>query len=209
MLRRWRTVVGVFFVTVGITGLLVPFLSFSVASPDDVLIFGQPTAPSAPASEKAPTDDIARADVAERLFIEGVGIDMPLFTGGLDEALRKGAWLMGGTRPGELGNTVIFGHRFKYLPPLSNTMFRLGSVEYGDTFTVRWNGEELTYIVREIRVIDPTEVSVIGDMGDERVTLVTCHPVWSTKERLIVVGFPVEASVEGLSGTFDGVTVEQ
>lgn len=194
MLDRWRSIVGGLFVLVGITGLAVPFLSFSVASPDDVLLVGQPREASQGGSgaEDTRAIDVAQSHVKDRLKIDGLGIDMPIFTGELWSSLDRGAWLMGGTQPGESGNTVIFGHRFKYLPPLSNSMFRLGGIEHGDTFTVNWQGTERLYRVFEKRIIDPSEVSVIEDMGDERVTLVTCHPVWSTKERLVVVGFPVE-----------------
>jgi LPXTG-site transpeptidase (sortase) family protein len=200
---HWRTWLGYAFIVVGICGLLVPFLSFTLASPDDVLlvdmgyVIGTPypwpvdsASPSGTVLPPTPTPDPEHPEIAERLLIPELGISMPILPGDQNRALERGAWLTG-SRPGVRGNAVIFGHRFRYLPPLSNTMFRLGGIDYGDTFTVRWEGRDLTYVVREIRVIEPTELSVVEDKGDERVTLITCTPVWSTSHRLVVVGFPV------------------
>ncbi len=178
VLRWWRTVVGVGLMLAGIVGLVVPFVSYSVASPDDVLLAGQGTI-SGPVS----------AFGSNRLTIPDVGISMPVLTGG-EDVLEQGAWLVG-AKPGQPGNAVLFGHRFKYLPPLSNTMFRLDGLELGDTFTVRWEDQDLHYRVTEMHVIEPTELWVTGDFGDERVTLITCTPVWSTSHRLVVVGVPV------------------
>ena len=178
---RWRRWLGTALIIVGALGLGLPFLSYSVASPEDVLLVGQPQT-----SGTREGGDIG----SNRLIIPEVGISMPIIDGG-EEALSLGAWLVGAT-PGQKGNAVIFGHRFKYLPPMSNTMFRLDGLGIGDTFTVRWADVEHVYRVTETRVIEPTELSVAGDFGDERVTLITCTPVWSTSHRLVIVGVPVE-----------------
>jgi LPXTG-site transpeptidase (sortase) family protein len=177
---RWRTILGAVLTVVGTVGLLVPFLSFSLAQPEDVLLDGQPVS----------LGELQGEVGSSRLLIPKVGISMPILTGDLNEALELGAWI-GGAEPGEQGNAVIFGHRFKYLPPLHNTMFRLDGLEIGDTFVVRWHDVERTYRVTEKRVVEPSETSVVRDFGDERVTLITCTPVWSTSHRLVVVGIPV------------------
>jgi LPXTG-site transpeptidase (sortase) family protein len=175
-----RKLLGIVLILIGVVGLAMPFLSYLIAAPEDVTLAGQQSTGGGDAYAGS-----------NRLLIPEVGISMPIFTGDTYTSLDMGAWLTG-SQPGQKGNTVIFGHRFKYLPPMSNTMFRLDGLEIGDVFTVRWVDVEHHYRVTEKRVILPTEVSVAGDFGDERITLITCTPVWSTSHRLVVVGIPIE-----------------
>ncbi|HXV26677.1 MAG TPA: sortase, partial [Candidatus Paceibacterota bacterium] len=183
--KRWRTFVGSLLIVAGVVGLGIPLVSYFIAEPGDVLLAGDvPQFMFADGSDGVPTFG------NNRLLIPQAGISMPMLTGG-EEVLEEGAWLTG-AEPGTPGNAVIFGHRFKYLPPLSNTMFNLDELAVGDVFTVRWQGADLHYRVVETAVVQPTDVWVARDFGDERVTLITCTPVWSTAQRLVVVGLPVE-----------------
>lgn len=112
---------------------------------------------------------------------------MALVQGGEATSLWKGGWLFPGTSvPGQPGNTVVFGHRFRYLPPISNTFFNLDKLEPGDRFAVRWQGSDYEYIVRNVRTVEPTDFSVVASSIDERITLVTCAPAFSTTYRLVV-----------------------
>jgi LPXTG-site transpeptidase (sortase) family protein len=182
--RFWA---GLILMLVGCIGLAIPFVSFTVANNEGVLIEG--ISPIASAS------GVVIDDNQDRLVIEGIGVSMPLIGGrSSDYGLSKGAWLWPDTKqPGQQGNTVIFGHRFRYLPPLSNTLFSLDKAKIGDEITIRRNRELLRYRIIESRVTVPTDLSVLDDSRDERITIVTCHPVWSTKERLVVVAVRIPA----------------
>ena len=46
---------------------------------------------------------------------------------------------------------------------------------------------EFTYEVTETRIVSPTQVEVLEDKGDNRLTLSACHPKYSARERIIVV----------------------
>lgn len=133
--------------------------------------------------------DYVMKSVRDRLYIPVAGVDMPIFRSNSDWVLSKGGWLFSNTStPDAGGNTVIFGHRFKYLPPISNTLFNLDKVDYGDTFTMTWQGQNYQYVVVEKRIIEPTDLSVLEPSSDSRITIVTCTPLFSTKQRLVIVG---------------------
>src|SRR6202034_2332848 len=51
------------------------------------------------------------------------------------------------------------------------------------------SGERLTYVVSETpQAVSPSDVSVLDNFGDNRITLTTCNPEFSSSQRLIVVG---------------------
>lgn len=180
--HRLRFWVGVSLMVIGICGLALPFVSFGLSRDSGILLQSMPAVPDASAIP-APARTIA-----DRLIIAKQGIDMPMvaWQNGT-AALWTGAWLWpNGSRPGQSGNTVIFGHRFRYLPPLSNTLFKLDNVLIGDRITLKWQGKTYTYIVVEKRVIEPTDLSVIRQTAEEEITIITCTPVFSTSHRLVV-----------------------
>jgi LPXTG-site transpeptidase (sortase) family protein len=187
--HRPRFWVGVALVVIGVCGLAFPFLSFGLSRDDGVVLNSMPLQSTASASSA--TKPVGR--IADRLFISGQGIDMPLvaWKNG-DAALWTGAWLWpDGSRPGQPGNTVIFGHRFRYLPPLSNTLFKLDRVAIGDTITIHWAGKDYSYRVIGKQVIEPTNLSPLAPTGSEQITIVTCTPVFSSAQRLVVTAVRV------------------
>ena len=123
------------------------------------------------------------------LSIERIGVSVPIVEGKDAGALLYGAWRYPGTsRPNQGSNTVIFGHRFRYLPPNNTTFYKLDRLAVGDTFRITWRGKIYRYTVTEIKIIQPTDFSVVQKTEKPTVTLITCSPLFSTKERLVVVG---------------------
>jgi sortase A len=134
-----------------------------------------------------------KADAAigggNQLIIEKIGVNLPIVEGNTQYALEKGAWrLPFSSHPDQVGNTILTGHRYKYRPPASNTLYLLNKVEVGDTFTIIWNGEKYRYGVDEKAVKDPNDFSLLEETSDRRVSIITCDPLFSTKNRLIVSG---------------------
>lgn len=92
--------------------------------------------------------------------------------------------------PGEVGNFAVAGHRATYGEPFAN----LDRVQVGDEVRVERAGVLHTYVVTESFITDPSDTDVLlpvpgqpGVEADEAVlTLTTCHPRWSSSERLIV-----------------------
>lgn len=106
--------------------------------------------------------------------VEGVGI--------VD--LRNGAGHMPGTAlPGQPGNAVISGHRTTYGQPFHE----LDLLDPGDRIEVDTALGTHVYEVREILVVGPKEVWVTDPREGGWLTLTTCNPKFSARERLIVV----------------------
>ncbi len=188
---------GSILLAVGIIGLLMPFLPFWFSSDLDYLneVAEAQTVPSVlgpvrPGSATpAPSADPNLPRITDRLRISDAKINMPIFASKNSNVLTKGGWIFPNTStPDQGSNTVIFGHRFRYLPPVSNTLFHLNKVEYGDTIVIVWKGKTYTYIVDEIRIIEPTDWSVTQPSTTARITIITCAPVFSTAQRLVVSG---------------------
>ncbi|MCU0679516.1 MAG: sortase [Planctomycetes bacterium] len=107
--------------------------------------------------------------------------------------LARGAWrLPESSTPDKGGNTVITGHRFKYLPPNNLTFFLFDKLAAGDIISVIWQNKEYYYRVKEIKIIPPTDLSILDPSDKPVLTLFTCHPVYSTEKRLVIVAETVE-----------------
>lgn len=137
-----------------------------------------------------PPSDEFQTEYDGRLIISKIGVDMPIVMGNdSEEGLRLGAWLIPGTStPDKRSNTVLAGHRFQYLPPSSKTLYLLDKVSVGDTIIVHWRGREYTYLMTSSKVVPPSQVDVLNGTDKPTITLITCTPVFSDKERLIVIG---------------------
>lgn len=89
--------------------------------------------------------------------------------------------------PGASGNVGIAGHRVTYGRPFHD----LDLLEPGWVIVlVDRDGVEHEYQWHSTRIVAPDEVSVLGDdptgSGLPTVTLTTCHPRYSNRERLVV-----------------------
>lgn len=83
-----------------------------------------------------------------------------------------------------IGNSVIAGHRSHSFGVYFN---RLDEMEVGDEIVVETSKEKVTYVVYEILLVEPNDVSVLRNSSKYRVlTLVTCDPVYNPTHRLIV-----------------------
>ena len=105
--------------------------------------------------------------------VEGVGRDN----------LRTGAGHMPDTAlPGQPGNSVISGHRTTYGAPFHD----LGRAKKGDLITVTTATGSHVYQVVEKRIVEPNETWVTGQWDGAWLTLTTCHPRFSSSQRLVV-----------------------
>ena len=95
------------------------------------------------------------------------------------------------SEPGKFGNVSIFGH--SSLPQLYNssnynTVFTyLPKMEIGDKIIVDVKGMNIEYEVYDMFIVKPTDISVLEQKFDDSyLTLVTCVPPGTYKDRLIV-----------------------
>lgn len=106
--------------------------------------------------------------------------------------LNKSLIHYGGTGlPGEYGTAVIFGHSTLpqfYDPTNYRTIFStLPTLDIGDEFFITYDGVTYRYIVEEMLVTEPSDLSPLEQrFDDSHVTLITCVPPGTYWQRLNV-----------------------
>ena len=135
--------------------------------------------------ENRPVEDTEFA----RLVVPRLGLDAVVFEGVTGETLAKGPGHMPDTPlPGQPGNAVISGHRTTHGRPF----FNFDLLRPGDRIEVETSIGTHVYEVRESLVVAPTDVWVTDDKVGGWLTLTTCNPKFSARERLVISAEMVE-----------------
>ncbi len=118
------------------------------------------------------------------ISIPDIGLlDVVLYEGVDRATLKNGPGHMEGTPlPGQPGNAVLSGHRTTYGRPF----YDLDLLTPGDEILVETSVGTHTYEVREMMVVAPTDVWVTDARPGGWLTLTTCNPKFSARQRLIV-----------------------
>jgi len=127
---------------------------------------------------------VETGDSLTRIKIPKIGVDVVVVEGTSQSALRAGAGHYPQTPlPCEIGNVAIAGHRTTYGKPFSN----LDKLSPGDVIILETPIGACTYQVAKAPfAVDKTDTSVINPAADRQLTLTTCHPRGSAKQRLII-----------------------
>ena len=138
---------------------------------------------------KTLTNQAAKAeflpDVVGRLTILSANINHYVVFGATNKKLEYGpGYILGTSLPGSGGNFAIAGHRTTYGAPFGN----LDRVQVGETIIFQTNTNQYKYKVIDVKIISPEDNYVLENYGDDRITLTTCHPKFSAKQRLVVIG---------------------
>jgi sortase A len=119
-----------------------------------------------------------------RIVIPKIKVDAPIVQGVSWGDLKKGVGhLPGSARPGQRGNLYlaahndIFGEIFRYLNDLKP----------GDEYFIYSGPQKFRYVVKEKRIIDPTNVEVMAPTTEPVATLQTCYPYLVDTHRLVVI----------------------
>jgi sortase A len=125
--------------------------------------------------------DIPKIRLDNKVVVEGVGRD----------ELRKGPGHVPSTvLPGQDGTFGVSGHRTTYGAPF----YRLNELAKGDNITVVTREAVYTYAVSRTAIVRPTDTQVLNNVNGPdgkpkaTITLTTCHPRYSARQRLIVFG---------------------
>jgi sortase A len=118
-----------------------------------------------------------------RMTIPNIKLDAVVVEGTARKSLLVGPGHITETpQPGELGNSVITGHR--------DTFFRhIYELSKGDSILVQRAGREFRYQVTGKRVVKPDDIGVLRPTPDSQLTLITCYPTYyigPAPERLVV-----------------------
>ena len=125
--------------------------------------------------------------VVAEIQIPAIGVDQYVVEGTTETDLSKGpGHYIGTAMPGQAGNVAIAGHRTTNGAPFVG----LGRLVTGDRIILTTTfGQNLTYIVSGTpQAVSPTDVGVLSYFEDNRITLTTCNPEFSSTQRLVVVG---------------------
>jgi sortase A len=130
-----------------------------------------------------PGDAVALLEIpdigVEKAVVEGVGVP----------DLKKGPGHYPGTpMPGQPGNAAIAGHRTTYGAPF----WSLDELQPGDEIRVTTRQGKFIYRVTGSEVIRPWENRVLRNEPGNILTLTTCNPRFSARQRLVV-----KATLEG------------
>lgn len=111
------------------------------------------------------------------LEIPSIGIDQSINNKSIDYGIYHESE---SSKPG-LGTVVLFGHRTFYGSPFLN----LDKLKSGDNVTISWPGiGNVEYKVTKSYIV-PASYRLSVDQG-KTLFLITCYPLGSTKERLII-----------------------
>ena len=117
------------------------------------------------------------------LEISTLHLQVPILDGTDDLTLDRGVGHIAGTAPlGEPGNVGIAGHRDGFFRVLKD-------IRIGETIDVHTQRGRSRYVVDEIQIVSPDDVSVLAPRAEPTLTLVTCYPfyfVGSAPSRYIV-----------------------
>jgi sortase A len=118
------------------------------------------------------------------LRIAKANLEVPVLDGVDDVSLNRGVGYIAGTAyPGETGNVGIAGHR--------DGFFRLlKDVAIGDVIELETLERIDIYQVKDVVIVDKSDVSVLRPTSVPTLTLVTCYPFYfmgSAPKRYIVV----------------------
>jgi sortase A len=133
---------------------------------------------------------VVEGDPLTRIKIPALDVDTIVVEGTGASALKAGAGhYPASPLPCEDGNVAIAGHRTTYGRPFAN----IDRLAVGDQVILQTPIGSCTYEVFQIgpdapfRIVVPTDFSVVENSpGDPKVTLTSCHPKGSARQRIIV-----------------------
>lgn len=180
---------------------------FAIVEGEEVPVIVDPTDPTNPFEYIDPGDATSGLDIqflleeqpAEegdafaQIRIPDIGVDVTVIAGVRRRDLKKGPGHLPGTPlPGQPGNSIISGHRTTYGAPFGD----LNELTVGDRIEVETAIGVHVYEVRDaparcsnedgLCIVQPTDLWVTEPLDGGWLTLTTCHPRFSSRQRLIV-----------------------
>jgi len=140
------------------------------------------TAPSVPEVELPP---ITEGDPIARIEIPRIGVGKWVVAGVEKDHLKQGPGHYPETPlPGQLGNSAIAGHRTTFGQPF----FDIDKLQVGDEIVVTTLAGRFVYRVTGQEIVSPSDYQVIAttDPTVATLTLTSCHPKYTARQRIII-----------------------
>ncbi len=158
------------------------------------------TVPDTPATTAPPSvatlPPIAEGDPIARIEMPTLGVDKIVVAGVAKTDLKKGPGHYPETpMPGQLGNAAIAGHRTTFGQPF----YDVDKLAVGDEIILTTLEGRFVYRVTGKSIVSPSDYQVIATSDPTRatLTLTSCHPKYTARERIIITA---ELDVEASSG---------
>lgn len=154
----------------------------AVASTTTTTIVTDEPAPD-PKPELVVEPAVTGGEAFAAIRIPALEVDQVVYEGVDRETLQLGPGHIPWTAlPGQPGNAVVSGHRTTNGRPF----FDLDQLRAGDVIEIETAIGVSTYTVRDTEVVLPTDVWVTEDRAGSWLTLTTCNPKFSARERLVI-----------------------
>jgi sortase A len=141
-----------------------------------------------PPPPTAPSISWTNGSAVARIEIPSIGVDDIVVEGVRTGDLKAGpGHFPESPMPGQLGNAAVAGHRTTYGAPFGN----IDKVRSGDEIVFTVPTGRFVYAVTAVEIVDPSDYSSVVPAADPNVasvTLVSCHPEYTAKQRIIVRG---------------------
>jgi sortase A len=165
-----------------------------------------PTAPGSPTAKRKPAAKLKPGTQFARIWVPRFGKSYKwVIAEGTDrEQLKEGPGHYEGTElPGEPGNFVVSAHRTTYGAPFN----KVDLLRTGDAVVIETKTHWFTYRVTDTDIVRPDQVEVTYPVpyragvkpAKQMITLTSCHPKFSARQRFIVFG-ELEVALDKASG---------
>lgn len=165
--------------------------------------------PAASPAASAPV--VAPANAQSVLTIPKINVSVPIVyepsvtEADVQKSLERGVIHYGNTpKPGEGGNSVLFGHS-------SNDWWEPGDYKFvfvlldklapGDRYSIDYQGQHYIYEVTGSRVVEPTDLSVLKPTAQPSMSLITCTPPGTAWKRLVVTAKQIDPDPSQVTST--------
>jgi sortase A len=128
---------------------------------------------------------LTHGDAIAKLQIPAIGVDDIVVAGVQPDDLKKGPGHYPDTPlPGQLGNSAIAGHRTTYGQPF----YDIDQLQPGDDIVVTTLNGQYIYVVTGTQIVGPDDYHVVTttDRTVATLTLTSCHPRWTARQRIVV-----------------------
>jgi sortase A len=154
--------------------------------------------PTSPAVDPPPPlpPEVENGDAIARIELPRIGVDKIVVAGVDKDDLKKGPGHYPETPlPGQLGNSAIAGHRTTFGQPFID----VDQLQVGDEIIVTTLAGRYVYRVTGQQIVRPSDSHVIAttDPTTATLTLTSCHPKYSARERIIIFSELDEAASDG------------
>lgn len=106
------------------------------------------------------------------LYVDDLKLVVPVFPGAGEDSLSRGAgWIKSTTAVDEKGNIGLAAHRDSFFRPLKD-------IQIGQKIRIKTSRGERHFEVKQLSVVDPSQIEVLQPIQESRLTLVTCYPFY-------------------------------